>query len=154
MTQEPAAIFSCRFVPRVATMIALRISILFAFCVFVAIVCAQVSLDSDSHASPKKIHRFTTGLKTLWKRRRGGGSDSDSNSNSGSGSSSYYDADDYTDNSSSGGGDDGGWYTCYPEKNITREAHNNDGYGGYYAVGNGQCVSPEYSYVHPKTVRR
>ncbi|KAL3479609.1 hypothetical protein BJX99DRAFT_221927 [Aspergillus californicus] len=82
------------------------------------------------------ISRSTEEPKTLWKRRRGGSSDSDSNSDS--------DSDSNSDDSSS---DDGGWYTCYPEKNITREAHNVQGYGEYYSIGNGSENSTSGGYT-------
>ncbi|KAL4966491.1 uncharacterized protein BDV14DRAFT_198946 [Aspergillus stella-maris] len=113
-------------------MFVLRALLLFAFFALAAILCAGVPSDGNSYVSAQRVQSLTRELKTLWKRRRGGGSDGDGGSSSESGSSSYHDDDDYS------GGDDGGWYTCYPEKNITREAHNNDGYGGYYSVGNGQ----------------
>ncbi|KAL4926691.1 uncharacterized protein BDV17DRAFT_299610 [Aspergillus undulatus] len=105
--------------------------------ILTSVSCTEVV--STASISPAKA------LSTLWKRRRGGGSDSDSDSGSSSGSGGH-DNDSDSDDSSSGsdsGGDDGGWYTCYPEKNITREAHNDEGYGGYYSVGNGQENSTE-----------
>ncbi|KAL4954521.1 hypothetical protein BDW69DRAFT_205148 [Aspergillus filifer] len=128
-------------------MVPFRVSLFFAVFVLVAVVCAEGRSNDNSHISSQGPQGFTRGLRTLWKRRRGGGSDDDSSSSSGSGSSSYDDDDNYSDGPSSGGGDDGGWYTCYPEKNITREAHNDDGYGGYYSVGNGQENSTSGGYT-------
>ncbi|KAL4937345.1 hypothetical protein BDV06DRAFT_232645 [Aspergillus oleicola] len=116
----------------------LRSTLLVAIFLFAALARAEISPDKHNDITNRQGSQLTNKLKTLWKRRRGGGSDSDSSSNSGSGSSSYDDDDDYSDDLSSSGGDDGGWYTCYPEKNITREAHNDEGYGGYYSAGNGQ----------------
>ncbi|KAL4781987.1 hypothetical protein BJX76DRAFT_369479 [Aspergillus varians] len=123
-------------------MLRFRITVWLALLVLFG-ACHAQNVNSRTDVSFSALgSRSATGLKTLWKRRRGGGSDSDSDSNSGSGSSS-----DDSDDSSSSGGDDGGWYTCYREKNITRDAHNDQGYGGFYSVGNGQANSTEGGYT-------
>ncbi|KAL2864003.1 uncharacterized protein BJX67DRAFT_384183 [Aspergillus lucknowensis] len=127
----------------------LRVATLLVALFFLVGVSLAVESSSTDPSLSALTSRFANGLKTFWKRRRGGwGSDSDSDSPSSSGSNSggY---EDYGDDSSTGGGggDDGGWYTCYRPMNITREARNDGSYGDYYSVGNGHYTSNKGGYT-------
>ncbi|KAL2833865.1 hypothetical protein BDW59DRAFT_168904 [Aspergillus cavernicola] len=113
-------------------------TLLLAIFLILGVLSAEITSRTDVSFTALVSRSSSDTLKTLWKRRRGGGSGSDSDSDSDSGS----DSDD-----SSSGGDSGGWYTCYREENITREAHNDGSYGDYYSLGNGSENSTAGGYT-------
>lgn len=124
---------------------------LILLCLVLAAVCHAENASPRTDSSlARLVSDSATDVKELWKRRKGGGgSDGDSSSGSGSGSNSYSDSynddddgddddDDYTYGQVPE--DDDVWYSCTRPMNKTRPAENTLGYGGYYTVGNGQCV--------------